>query len=137
MNQTNSVLQAFVRFLVIGTACYAINLGMLWVAVERAGMHYMVASILCMVPMLIIGHYLNRVHAFRSNGGYSTELLRFAFARLSQIGIGLGAIALLVEFAGIQYLVANVLVTAAVTIASFLVHRRYVFLGARNPRAPL
>ena len=127
--------RTFGKFLLVGGTCYLLNLVLLWLAVEKVGIHYVPATLLSVAFMTVLGHYLNRRHTFRSRGRYGPELMRFMLNRLLQAGLGVGAMVLLVELAGIGYLLANVLVTVFTTIATFLTDRWVVFEQSRSPRA--
>lgn len=127
VSSTGVTLRTFGKFLIVGGSCYLLNLALLWIAVEKVGIHYVPATLLSVAAVMVLGHFLNRRHTFRSRERYVPELLRFMLNRSLQAGVGLGGIVLLVELAGIPYLLANILVTVITTIASFIADRWLVF----------
>ncbi|MFP5407244.1 MAG: GtrA family protein, partial [Gammaproteobacteria bacterium] len=54
--------RTFARFLVVGGTCYLLNLALLWLAVEKGGIHYIPATLLTVAIMTVLGHFLNRRH---------------------------------------------------------------------------
>jgi putative flippase GtrA len=119
----------FRRFLLVGGACFLLNLLLLYAMVDGLKLHYLLANVISFGILVIVGHYLNRTHTFRSGGVYGSELARFAVLTATQAATGLAAMALLVEVGKVPYLLAAVVVTASLAVVSFLVQRRVVFSG--------
>jgi putative flippase GtrA len=123
-------LRPFLRFLAVGGGCYLLGLLLLFLLVEVARLHYLMAMALAFLGVCLVGHAGNRWHTFRSDAPYAPELARFAVALTAQMLAALAGMWLLVDALGVHYILANVLVTVPLTLASFLVNRSKVFRHA-------
>ena len=55
-------------FLLVGGACFLLNLLLLFAMVDGLGLHYLPANVISFGILVVVGHYLNRTHTFRSGG---------------------------------------------------------------------
>lgn len=125
-------LRQFGRFIAAGAACYLLNVLILVGCVELLGLPYTIAILIGMLVLIPVGHALNRRLTFHSRNAYLSELKRSAVTLTAQVVLGLALSNLLIEAAGLNYVVANAAATAALTVGSFLVQRAFVF---RQPQS--
>ncbi|KOX95677.1 MULTISPECIES: GtrA family protein [Halorubrum] len=101
------------RFVVVGALTAALQLALLWLFVDTAGLNYLVGAAVAIEITIVCSYVLNNAWTFRAsrNTGvseYLTGLLKTNLVRGTAIPIQLGVLAALVEWGGVMYLVANV-----------------------------
>jgi putative flippase GtrA len=115
------------RFLVIGSVCYGLGLLTLIVLVSRFGVHYLVANVLALGVTYPVGYWLNRRYNFKTRGRLGAEMLRYYGANIATFGVALGAVAAMVGLLHLNYIVANLIATAAQTATNFALAKCWVF----------
>lgn len=128
---SKAIPSEFFRFVVVGGTCALLNLALMYVAVAKLGVNYLVANGISFSILLVVGHFLNRRHTFRSSGHYGTELLRYVTVTTMQAAAGIVLLAVLVEALHVPYLLAAIVVMAALAVVSFLAQRSLVFRNKR------
>lgn len=111
----------------VGGLAYLSSLAVLVFLVEVVGVHYIVAMLISLAFVTVAGHALHRRATFGSGGAYLGEFFRYNSVVLLQFGLGLGLMIVLVELAGLSYLVANFLAAGVLAALSFVAHRTYTF----------
>jgi putative flippase GtrA len=101
------------RFVIVGALTAGLQLALLWLFVDFAGLNYLVGAAIAIETTIICSYVLNNAWTFeaRQNTGlseYLTGLLKTNLVRGTAIPIQLGVLAVLVEWVGIPYLIANV-----------------------------
>ncbi|MFB6133319.1 MAG: GtrA family protein [Halanaeroarchaeum sp.] len=114
------------KFVAVGTVAAGLQLGLLWIFVERRGLNYLVAATIAIEVTIVFQYVVNNRWTFRSmrNVGrtaFFTGLVKTNLVRGSAIPIQLGILFALVSWLGVPYLFAN-----AVAILLSGVYR-YVF----------
>lgn len=116
-----------VRFCVVGSSGYLINLAVYSGLVAGAGVHYAAAAVIAFCVAWTSNFILNKHWTFRRHG-LSTLQQGARNLAVSLIGLGLNLLLLfiLVE-AGMPKVPAQAIAIAAVTPVSFLANRRWSF----------
>ena len=101
------------RFVVVGALTAGLQLALLWLFVDFAGLNYLVGAAIAIEITIVCSYVLNNAWTFqaRQNTGlseYLTGLLKTNLVRGTAIPIQLGVLAVLVEWGGVPYLIANV-----------------------------
>ncbi|OYR67530.1 polysaccharide biosynthesis protein GtrA [Halorubrum ezzemoulense] len=101
------------RFIVVGALTAGLQLALLWLFVDTAGLNYIVGATIAIEITIVCSYVLNNAWTFRAsrNTGaseYLAGLLKTNLVRGTAIPIQLGVLAALVEWAGVMYLIANV-----------------------------
>ena len=101
------------RFVVVGALTAGLQLVLLWLFVDAAGVNYLVGATVAIEITIICSYVLNNAWTFRASrntgvSDYLTGLLKTNLVRGTAIPIQLGVLAALVEWGGIMYLIANV-----------------------------
>jgi putative flippase GtrA len=101
------------RFLVVGALTAGIQLALLWLFVDNAGINYILGAAIAIEITIVCSYVLNNAWTFRASrntglSDYLSGLLKTNLVRGTAIPIQLGVLYALVEWAAIMYLVANV-----------------------------
>jgi putative flippase GtrA len=101
------------RFLVVGALTAGIQLALLWLFVDNAGLNYILGAAIAIEITIVCSYVLNNAWTFRASrntglSDYLSGLLKTNLVRGTAIPIQLGVLYALVEWAAIMYLVANV-----------------------------
>jgi len=122
------LLMRFIRFAGVGGLCYGIGLLILWLCTSIAGIDYRISMIFAFMVTSPIGFILNERHTFRYGAvkGQS-EPLKYTLVVLGSLVASLCAVWLLVSLLEINYLLANIVVTAAFLLINFTIHLLWTF----------
>lgn len=100
------------RFFVVGAFTAGVQMVLLWLFVDTAGLHYLFGAFVAIEITIILSYVLNNAWTFKAiqNTGtseYLFGLLKTNVVRGTAIPIQLAVLLLLVEVRSIPYLVAN------------------------------
>ena len=100
------------RFVIVGSIAAGVQLILLWLFVDIAGVHYLLGAVVAIEITIILSYVLNNAWTFRRMqntgvAGYVVGLLKTNLVRGTAIPIQLVVLYLLVEWQQIPYLVAN------------------------------
>ena len=100
------------RFVAVGTFAAGVQLVLLWLFVELAGLNYLVGATIAIEITIILSYVLNNAWTFErmQNTGaveYTVGLLKTNLVRGTAIPIQLGMLFVFVQWLGVQYLLAN------------------------------
>jgi len=119
---------ALLRYASGGGVCFAVNLGLLWLATEVWQWHYLAAMALSWFVVSILGFFLHRRWTFRSRStNIAGEMRRYLSVNVAQTLSALALMIVLVSGLGMVPWLANVIAAAILMIGSFLLHRNWSF----------
>ncbi|GAB7093128.1 GtrA family protein [Halolamina litorea] len=100
------------RYTMVGASTAGVQMLLLWLFVDRGGMNYLVGATIAIEITIVMTYVLNNAWTFAAmqNSGvraYLTGLLKTNLVRGTAIPIQLGVLYGLVDWLGIQYLLAN------------------------------
>ncbi|MUV89324.1 GtrA family protein [Halapricum sp. CBA1109] len=100
------------RFVVVGTATAGVQMVLLWLFVDVAGLHYLLGAPIAIEITIVLAYVLNNAWTFREvqNTGrmeYLVGLLKTNVVRGTAIPIQLAVLFVLVEYQELSYLLAN------------------------------
>jgi len=100
------------RFVAVGTFAAGVQLVLLWLFVELAGLNYLVGATIAIEITIVLSYVLNNAWTFErmQNTGaveYTVGLLKTNLVRGTAIPIQLGILFVFVQWLGVQYLLAN------------------------------
>lgn len=113
------------RFAIVGVAAAIVSLVVLWLAVDKAGLHYIVGGIFSWATATYLAYVGNAGWVFRVYLNWR-GVARFVSSRGATTVIGFGLYAVFVEV-GIWYMAASVLSTAVVTFGNYITARYWVW----------
>lgn len=118
-----------IRFLVIGAYNTAFGYGTFFVLYAALGgrLHYLTLSTIAHFIAVTNSYVMQRFVVFRSTGTWPLEFLRFNLSHLATLGLGLVALHVLVEYAGLSPLLAQGIVLLMIVIASYMLHSLFSF----------
>jgi putative flippase GtrA len=116
-----------VRFCLVGSSGYVLNLAVFSIAVEYLGLQYPLAAVCAYVVAVTNNFTLNRAWTFRgSDGAYTTQAVRYLVVSTSGLGGNLVLLTALVA-AGTGALVAQATAIALMTPLTFLLNKLWSF----------
>lgn len=121
------LLAALWRFLQFGGFAFALNIAITATAHELVGLPATIAFGLALVTVFFVSFFGFRRFVYRASGSPRRQMLRFLAVFVPFRAAEYGAFLLLVPVAGMDYLVATVLVLATSAIAKFFTFRHWVF----------
>lgn len=122
------VLRLFAGHSAAGAAAFVLDIALLWLLVEQAGWRYMPAAALAFVIAASLHYALARRFVYRGSGrGVRTGYALFLVNAAIGLAVTLGGLTLLVEWAGVPYLVARVLSSLKAGIVGFVLNAAFNF----------
>lgn len=118
-------LRQFLKFCLVGASGVVVNMGLLWLLTEIAGLFYLISAVVAIESSIINNFIWNDLWTFRERrmAGWKARLERLAKFNLvsaAGIGINLGILWLLTEALSWHYLLSNLCGIAAATVWNFL-----------------
>lgn len=123
-----------IRFIVAGSAGFAINVGVLYFLVSIVGVRYLAASVVAVTLSLIVGFTLQKYLTFREPS--AREIPRQGTLYIGYFVYSVLANTLLlflfVEFASLHYLVGQIFASLLLALGSYFFYDKIIFktLGA-------
>ncbi|HEY8282433.1 MAG TPA: GtrA family protein [Leifsonia sp.] len=121
------------RYLAIGIASIAIDVGLLYTLHSIVGVEVGIATAVAFLTSVVFNFICNR---FAMAGGESAKLMRHAYRYGLLVVANLVITVVVVSGAahvGIPYVIAKLAVVAASTCWNFVLYRRWVFAGPESP----
>jgi dolichol-phosphate mannosyltransferase len=121
-------LTKILRFAVVGCSGIIVNMGLLWLLTEAAGIYYLVSSIIAIEASILNNFLWNDRWTFGGDTGHQAKPLAYRIALfhgVSLVGAAINWLVLfaLTEFGGIYYLLSNMAGILAGFIWNYLVNR--------------
>lgn len=123
---TGLARRQFVRFLVVGLASYAVDVGTLWLLVAVAGLPLVLGTTLAFAASFVVNFGGGRRWVFRSDAPAGPQLVRY----FGLVGLNyLLTIALMLGFtsAGLGLLLAKTLTVGINAVLNFVISRAWVY----------
>lgn len=118
----------FVKFVAIGGMCAITNIGFIWFATEYWQLHYLISIASAFLTINAAGYALNKYFTFnRSDSPLFLELGTYYRVMFTSMLMGLLAMFVLVDIIGLHYLAAAIMLTGALTLRNFVMHRDRTF----------
>ena len=123
----------FLRFALVGGACFLLNLVVLYVGTDVLGWHYLFSMCISIGVVTVTGWWLNRRFTFASNDAkLIAEASRYSLGSLATMALALLMMYILVSIFHIHYLLASILLAISMTLLNFLLHSRWSFQGGSD-----
>jgi len=123
------------RFLVVGAynALFGLAVFALLQQALHDHLHYLLILPIAHVLAVFNAFMGHRTWTYRRNGHFLADFLRFNLSYLGLLALGMIAMSLLVESAGLHPITANAVNLGVTTLVSFFVHKHLSF---RRPKRP-
>ena len=120
-------LARFIKFCLVGLSGVGVNLGLLWLLTERAGLFYVLSAAISIEASIVSNFLLNNFLTFsdrRRQGirALLNHLLRFNIVSLIGVGINLGILWLFTSVFGVYYLASQCVGIIFATLWNYLVN---------------
>lgn len=118
-------LTRFLKFCAVGLSGVLVNMGLLWLLTEVAGLFYLLSAAISIETSIISNFILNDCFTFRDRRSpqvksFFGRLLKFNLVSLAGLGLNMGVLWLLTEVFGIYYLLSNLCGIAVATLWNYL-----------------
>jgi dolichol-phosphate mannosyltransferase len=123
MKRKGEVLR-FVKFCAVGLSGVGVNMGLLWILTEIAGLQYLLSAAIGIETSIITNFLLNDFFTFPDRRYLTVKstlnrLLKFNLVSIAGLAINLGALWLFTEVFGVYYLVSNIFGIALATLWNY------------------
>lgn len=120
-------LWRFLKFCAVGLSGVLVNMSLLWLLTEFAGLFYLLSAAISIETSIISNFVLNDYFTFRDRRSpqaksFFNRLLKFNLVSLAGLGINMAVLWLLTEAFGIFYLLSNLCGIAVATLWNYLVN---------------
>lgn len=114
-------------FLVAGGTASAVNLLSLYVLVSVLGVWYVTAALLAFFVAFAVSFTMQKTFTFKSVGWSWKQLIGYLLVQSTNLAVNLSLLYLLVQYAHVWYLLAQVFITAGIAIYSFFIFNFVIF----------
>jgi len=120
-------LARFIKFCLVGLSGVGVNLGLLWLLTEKAGLFYVLSAAISIEASIVSNFLINNFLTFadRRRQGIRAllkHLLRFNIVSLIGVGINLGILWLFTSVFGVYYLASQCIGIIFATLWNYLVN---------------
>jgi len=120
-------LKRFIKFCLVGASGVLVNMGLLWLLTEFAGLFYLLSAAISIESSIISNFVLNDFFTFpdrrlRGARPFLKRLLKFNIVSLAGLGLNVSVLWLLTELFGVYYLLSNLCGIAVATLWNYLVN---------------
>ena len=124
MRRTGELLR-FIKFCLVGLSGILVNMGLLWLMTEVAGLFYLLSAAISIETSIVSNFILNDFFTFpdrrlRGAKPFFSRLLKFNLVSLIGLSLNMGVLLLLTNVFGVYYLISNLCGIAAATLWNYL-----------------
>ncbi|MDD4322181.1 MAG: glycosyltransferase family 2 protein [Dehalococcoidales bacterium] len=117
----------FVKFCLVGGSGVLVNMGLLWLLTEKAGLFYALSSVFAIETSIITNYLLNNFVTFKDRRvpgakPFLINLAKFNLVSLGGLVINLGILSFFTEIIGFHYMVSNLIGIAGATMWNYFVN---------------
>ncbi|MDR0763313.1 MAG: GtrA family protein [Bacteroidales bacterium] len=125
--KTNLTIIQFFRGIFVGVICVLSDMLILYLLVELAEMHYLLANLIAFFVGTALNYILSILWVFTSRGDYSRQKEFLLFSIIGAVGLALNSLFMWVftDGFGLFYMVSKIITTILVYIWNFF-SRKYI-----------
>lgn len=118
-----------VKFGIVGGTGIGVNLAILYLLTDIAGLHYVASAFIAIEASIIFNFYFNERWTFRdrSGKGFWPRLLKYNAVAGVGVAINMGLMALLVEVAAVYYLLAEFIAILCVFVWNYSLSNKLIW----------
>jgi putative flippase GtrA len=118
-----------VRYVFSGGIAAVINLGLLYILTEYAGLHYLVSGVIAFCCAVIVSFSMQKKWTFQDHSTHATHKKFGIFVVVALINLGLNTLLLYLftDLAKFHYIVSQILAAAIVALWSYFIYKKVVF----------
>ena len=121
----------FMRFCLVGAGGVVVNTLVMWAAYDGLGLHEVISSILAFLVASVNNFAWNKIFTFKNQArglkAVIGQYLRFLSVTLLGLAINLGVLVALVNWFGIDAVLANLAGVLLATFSNFIGNKLYAF----------
>lgn len=123
------VIGKFLKFGLVGTLGLLVNLAVLYALKEYAGLHYLTSATLAFFIAVTSNFFLNKIWTFREKiaNNFGRKYIRFFAVSIGGLAINLTLLYILVEFAELWYIVAQIIAVGIAFVFNFVGNTAWTF----------
>lgn len=124
-----NVIKEFVKFGIVGGVGTLINICILYLLTEKAGVYYMVSAILSFLVAMSSNFILNKVWTFKEEikSKIGKKYLQFGVVSVLALIVNLFFLYIFTEFLGIYYIISQILAIGVALVINFLGNKIWTF----------
>jgi len=124
-----NVIKEFVKFGVVGGIGTLVNIAILYLLTEEAGVYYMISAIFSFIVAMSGNFLLNKLWTFNEiiEFGIGRKYLQFSLVSISALLVNLFFLYIFTEVLGIYYIVSQILAIGIALIINFLGNKIWTF----------
>jgi dolichol-phosphate mannosyltransferase len=131
MRRKGEILRFF-KFCLVGLSGVVVNMGLLWLLTELAGLPYLLSAAISIETSIISNFILNDFFTFPQRRAPGTRpffnrLWKFNVVSLAGLAINMGVLTLLTEVFDVYYLVSNAIGIILATLWNYLVNTSWTW----------
>jgi len=125
-------LLRFIKFCLVGGTGTLINMGLLWLLTEFAGLPYLISAAIGIETSIISNYTFHTFFTFSDRRSSSMKvfflrLLKYNLVSAGGLAINIGVLWLLTEVAGLYYLLSNLCGIASATLFRYVISLRWTW----------
>ena len=122
----------FIKFCLVGGSGTLLNMSLLWLLTEFAGLPYLISAVIGIETSIITNYILHSYITFADRRSTSVNtffkrLLKYNLASLGGLAINIGMLWLLTEVAGLYYLLSHLCGIALSTLWRYFLSSRWAW----------
>lgn len=124
--------EELIKFGIVGASGVLVNMGLLYFLTEEVGLYYLLSAVLAVESSIISNFALNELWTFVEKGKEGIKhvfkrFFKFNGIAVAGMGVNVAVLAALTEFAGVYYLLSNLVAIAAVFGWNYLANIRWTW----------
>jgi len=123
------------RYLISGGTAAATNVGILFLLVQFAGIHYLSASIMAYLLAIVVSFTLQKFWTFQDRPTHDirAQFLRYVTVILANLALNTGLMYILVTHFHVWYILAQIMAIAVIAVTGYFGYKYFVFVERTAP----
>lgn len=122
------------KYLFAGGVVVAVNASVLYTLTQYAHIYYLMSAVLSFCVAFLVSFFLQKYWTFqnRSTNRIHEQAVKYLLLQLGNLATNTALLYLFVEYAHLWYITAQLLVSLILAVATFIIIRRYIFVGTES-----
>jgi dolichol-phosphate mannosyltransferase len=118
------------KYVCVGSVVVAINVSLLYSFTEFFHIYYLVSAVLAFGVAFLVSFFLQKFFTFKdvSTGRVASQMARYLSLQLAYVCVNAILLYMLVEYLGVWYILAELIIALGLAIATFIISRRFIFV---------
>jgi len=117
------------KYMCVGGVVVALNISVLYVLTEFLHIHYLISAIGAFMVAFMASFFLQKFFTFKdsSTNHLVPQMVHYLCLQLANVFSNTALLYVLVEYAGVWYVYAELCISLALALVTFLIARRFIF----------